>query len=86
MNSVKVTYELPAELVAEAEELGMNVAVETKVVVEAWRERIRKRRAMREMQAFMNDLQSLPDAEKPMPDEIQAEINAYWAEKKNEHP
>jgi len=46
MDSVKVTYELPADLVAEAEELGLDVEHETNVVIDAWRERIRKRKAM----------------------------------------
>ena len=79
MDSVKVTYELPADLVAEAEELGMDVEQST-VVIEAWWERINQQKAMQRFKDIADKLAALPDELKPTPDEIVAEIRAYREE------
>ena len=81
MDSVKVTYELPAELVERAKELGIDVENQTNWVIDLVEKQIRKAEAMREFTRIAEALSSLPDEMKPTPEEIQEEIRAYWAEK-----
>lgn len=84
MNSIKVTYELPADLVERAKTLGIDVEAEAEFIIEALRERILKERATQRFTEIADKLSSLPDELKPTPEEIAAEIRAYRQEQRQQ--
>lgn len=80
MDSVKVMYELPVELVERAQALGLDLTQETSGLINLIQERIRKAEALRKFDEIAAKIDALPTDIKPTPDEIVAEIRAYRAE------
>lgn len=81
MDGVKVTFELPAELVERAKAVGLEIEAEQEKLIELIEAQIRRREAAADLRALSSELQSLPAEKKPTAEEIAAEIRAYWAEK-----
>lgn len=85
MDGVKVTFELPAELVERAKAVGLEIEAEQEKLIELLEAQIRRREAATELRAFAREFQSLPPETKPSAEEIAAEIRAYWANQ-SAHP
>ncbi len=81
MNTVQVMIELPEELIERARTVGLQIETQTDQIVALLEAQITRQQAVMEIRGIARQLQSLPPDLKPTPDEIEAEIDAYWAEK-----
>jgi len=75
---LEITLKLPAELVERARAVGLVIDQQTEQWVALLEAQIRRREAGLELNAIGAQLQSLPAEMKPSPEEIEAEIRAYW--------
>jgi hypothetical protein len=80
MNTVQVMIELPEELIERARTVGLQIETQTDQIVALLEVQISRQQAVMEIRETARQLQSLPPELKPTPEEIEAEIKAYWAE------
>ncbi len=81
MSDLQITITLPEELVERARSVGVQLDVQGEQIIALLDAQIRKREAAQNFRRIGEQLQALPSELKPTPEEIEAEIRAYWAEK-----
>jgi hypothetical protein len=79
MSDVEITIRLPEALVKRAKAAG--VEIEAQQIIAVLEQEIRRAEAGRSVLTLMDKIDALPDNVKPTPEEIEAEIRAYRAEK-----
>lgn len=80
MNTTKITIELPDELVRRAKAVGVEFEDRTDQIIALLEAQIEKWEAAKRLDEIGSQLQALSPELKPSPEEIEAEIQAYWAE------
>lgn len=80
MSDAQITINLPQELVERARLVGIEIEDQTEPFIELLEAEITRREAGKTLFEIADQLQSLPPELKPTPEEIEAEIRAYWAE------
>ena len=82
MADVEITIRLPEELVERMKAVGLNVEDELgPIAAEVLEKEISRRETASNLLEITEQLDTLPDEMKPSPEEIDAEIKAYRAEK-----
>jgi hypothetical protein len=81
MTTVQIVLDVPAELIERARAIGLEPQSNMALWIESLEERIRRREAGRELQQIAAEIQALPPEMRLTPEEIDAEIRAYWQEK-----
>jgi len=81
MADIEITIRLPEELVERAKAAGLRIEDQLGSIAEAVEKEIRRREAGQRLLEIAEQLRALPDEMKPTPEEIDAEIKAYRAEK-----
>jgi hypothetical protein len=81
VSDIEITIKLPEELVERAKAVGIQIEEQTEQIAAVLETQIRRREAAYRLTKIAEELQSLPPELKPTPEEIEAEIRAYWAEK-----
>lgn len=79
MSSVILTTEVPEALVERARAVGVPLDAQSLEFIELLEAKIRRQEAFQHLDTIAEKLQSLPAELKPTPEEISAEIRAYWA-------
>ena len=81
MNSVKVTYELPADLVERANALGIDVENRPDLLIDGLEKAIQKYEAVKRLDEISAKIDALPPEKQLTQEEIEAELRAYYQEK-----
>ncbi len=81
MTTVQVILNVPSELIERAKAAGLELQMDNDQWIEFIEDRIRRREAGRELKQIAREIQSLPASLRPSPDDIEAEIQMYRAEK-----
>lgn len=81
MSDVEITIKLPEKLVERAKAVGIEIEGQREQIAAILETLIRKLEAGQRLRETMATIDSLPDNIKPTPEEIDAEIRAYRAEK-----
>lgn len=82
MSDLEITLKLPEELIQRARALGIDVEDKTDQFIALLETEIRRKEAGQKMRDLVAQIDALPDDIKPTPEEIEAEIRVYRAEKK----
>ena len=85
MSNVEITIQLPEELLQRAKNVGVELESQTDQIVELLEAQIWKREAAQSLRQIARQIDALPAESKPTPEEIQAEIQAYWAEQTHDN-
>lgn len=75
MSAVKITLELPSELVERAKAIGLELETNEQIIATI-EQQIRRKEAFSQLRAISEQLAALPDDIKPSLEEIAAEIRA----------
>lgn len=82
MNVVEVTIKLPEDLIERAKATGIAIEDETEQFIALLETQIERRNAGKRLRDTMDQLWALAD--KPTPEEIDAEIRTYRQEKRDQ--
>jgi hypothetical protein len=80
MGSLRVSIELPEELIERAKAVGFQIEDQTGQIVDLLEAQIRRMESGQRLRDVMNNIDSLPDSEKPSLEEIGDEIRVYRME------
>jgi hypothetical protein len=80
MSNVKITFELPEELVERAKAVGLQIDDQTESFIALLEDEIERREAGQRLLEIADKLRALPDEMKPTTDEIDETVKSYWAE------
>jgi len=81
MSNVEITISVPEDLIERAQAVG--VQIETEQIIALLESQIKRREAGQRLYNVAEQLRALLPDMKPTPDEIEAEIQAYRAEKRH---
>jgi hypothetical protein len=81
VSDIEITIKLPEELVERAKAVGIQIEEQIEQIAAVLETQIRRREAGQRLRDTMAAIDALPDDIKPTPEEIEAEIRAYWAER-----
>jgi hypothetical protein len=81
VSDVEITIKLPEALVERAKAVGIQIEEQTEQIAAVLEAQIRKREAGQRLRETIAAIHALPDDIKATPEEIEADIRAYWAEK-----
>ena len=81
MDGVKVTFELPAELVERAKAVGIDVENRPDFLIDGLERAIQKYEAVKRLDEIRTKLDALPHEMQLTQDEIDSELRAYYREK-----
>lgn len=84
MSDLELVLKIPEELVKRARAAGIEIELEADYLLDALETQIRRQEAGKRLDAIIAKIDALPDEMKPTPEEIAAEIDAYWAEKESQ--
>jgi len=79
MSDMSITITVPEDLVNRAKAVGVPLDTQSDQIIALLEAQIRKREAAQRLNEIAEQLQALPPDLKPTPEEIEAEIQAYWA-------
>lgn len=82
MQNFTLTVEIPDELAARAQAVGIDLNSQTEQIINTLIRQIERREAAERLIELAEQLHTLPD--KPTPEEIAEEIRAYWEEQKTQ--
>jgi len=85
MSDLVLTIRVPETLIARANAAGIEInaqlEAQTNKLLQTLEDEVRRAEASQTLLAFMRAAAELPDYDKPSPEEIDAEIRAYYAER-----
>ncbi len=82
MSDLEITLKLPENVIQRARALGIDVEGQADQFTAVLEKEIRLKEAGQRMRDLVAEIDALPDDIKPTPEEIDAEIRAYRAEKR----